>query len=194
MDFVFGIRTARLRENLGITENLRTDDSLTTFHVNDQFSTTNDFTGFEIGYLMGWQHRRWSLDLQTRLAIGGTRQQVDINGSTVRDPGIPRNGTGGLLALSSNIGHYQRDEFSVLPQLGATLGFALTRRLRLTVGYNFFYWSQVVRPGDQIDLEVNPGLLPFAPVPSMIPARPRFAYRNTDLWAQGLSLGADYRW
>ncbi len=196
MDVLLGLRFAGLREDLGITENLRTTDALpTTFYVNDQFSTTNDFTGVEIGYLWGWQKRRWSIDLETRLAIGGTRQEIDIDGRTVRDTGVgPEAGVGGLLALPSNIGHYQRDEFSVLPQLGATLGYALTQRLRLTVGYNFFYWSRVVRPGDQIDLELNPGLLPFSQAPSAIPARPRFAFRDTDLWANGLSVGADYRW
>jgi hypothetical protein len=28
------------------------------------------------------------------------------------------------------------------------------------------YWSNLVRPGDQIDQVVNPNLLPFAPLPS----------------------------
>ncbi|MFV2068419.1 MAG: BBP7 family outer membrane beta-barrel protein [Pirellulales bacterium] len=196
LDFLFGFRSSRLRENLGVSENLQTLDSLpTTFNVSDQFSTTNEFTGLEIGYLWGWQNRRWSVDLLSRLALGNTNQQVDIRGSTVRDLGAgPETGAGGLLALPSNIGSYTRDELSVMPELGATLGFALTRRLRLTVGYTFIYWSRVARPGDQIDLEVNPGLLPFAPVPSTIPARPQFVFRDTDIWAQGLNVGADYRW
>lgn len=196
MDFVFGLRLARLQENLGISENLQTTEVLpTTFQVNDQFSTTNEFTGAEIGYLWQWQKQRWSLDLQTKLALGNTQQQVDIHGSTVQDQGNgPQNAAGGLLALPSNIGSYERNEFSVIPQIGATLGFAVTRRLRLTAGYTFLYWSRVVRPGDQIDLEVNPGQLPFADVPSTIPARPQFVFLDTDIWAQGLNIGADYRW
>ncbi|WP_299009694.1 BBP7 family outer membrane beta-barrel protein, partial [uncultured Caulobacter sp.] len=77
----------------------------------------------------------------------------------------PETRSGGLLAQDSNIGNYERNELSVLPQLGVTLGYKLTERLKLTGGYTFVYWSNVVRPGDQIDPEVNPGNLPFANPP-----------------------------
>ena len=196
IDFLFGLRSTRLDENLNISEDLQTTDIVpTTFQVSDRFSTTNEFTGFELGYVWGWQNQRWSIDLLNRIAIGGTRQQVDIRGSTVQDTGAgPVTGPGGLLALPSNIGSYSRDELSVIPEFGATLGFALTKRLRLTAGYTFIYWSRVARPGDQIDLEVNPGSLPFATTPSTIPARPQFVFRDTDIWIQGLNFGADYTW
>jgi hypothetical protein len=196
IDFLFGIRSTRLSENLGVSENLQTLDALpTTFHVNDQFSTTNEFTGLEIGYLWGWQNKRWSVDLLSRLAIGGTHQQVDINGSTLRGVGegpIPENG--GLLALPSNIGSYTQDQFSVMPELGATLGFAVTRRLRLTVGYTFIYWSDVVRPGDQIDTVLDTRQIPRFDGTSTTAILPQFDFRETNIWVQGLNLGADYRW
>ncbi|MEO2048958.1 MAG: BBP7 family outer membrane beta-barrel protein [Pirellulales bacterium] len=196
IDFLFGLRSTRLDENLNISEDLQTTDTLpTTFQVSDRFSTTNEFTGFELGYVWGWQNQRWSIDLLNRVAIGGTHQQVDIRGSTVQNTGAgPVTGPGGLLALPSNIDSYTRDELSVIPEFGATLGFALTKRLRLTAGYTFIYWSRVARPGDQIDLEVNPGSLPFATTPSTIPARPQFVFRDTDIWIQGLNFGADYTW
>jgi hypothetical protein len=51
----------------------------------------------------------------------------------------------------------------------------------------------VVRAADQIDLNVNPNLLPPAVDP---PGQlsPTFAFHKTDFWAQGLSVGLDYRW
>ena len=52
----------------------------------------------------------------------------------------------------------------------------------------------VARPGEQIDLDVNPDLLPPREPPVSGPARPRFVYDGTDFWAQGLNVGLDYRW
>lgn len=201
-DIYLGFRWAQLDEGIAIQENLTviapSPGVGTTFQVNDAFATSNEFVGGELGFLWDWEHRRWSLELLSKLAIGSTRQRVSINGSTIRTlPGeVPEFGSGGLLALDSNIGRYERNELSVLPQLGATLGYKLTERLKLTGGYTFLYWSRVARPGDQIDLEVNPGNLPFAdpPDPDGLPARPQFTFRDTDFWAHGISAGLEYQW
>ena len=42
-----------------------------------------------------------------------------------------------------------------MPEIGFTLGYDLTSRLKATVGYTLLYWSNVARPGDQIDLNVD---------------------------------------
>lgn len=201
-DLYLGFRWAQLQEGLAIQENLTviapSPAAGTTFQVNDIFYTNNEFVGGELGFIWDWEHRRWSLELLSKLGIGATRQRVAINGYTVRtEPGsAPETGSGGLLALDSNIGEYERNELSVLPQLGVTLGYKLTERLKLVGGYSFIYWSNVLRPGEQIDLEVNPGNLPFAnpPDPDGIPARPQFTYRQNDFWAHGLSAGLEYQW
>ena len=54
-------------------------------------------------------------------------------------------------------------------------------------GYNFMYWSNVVRPGDQIDRNINPNLAPVfggtaGGVGAAAPAR---LNRETDFWAHG---------
>ena len=88
-----------------------------------------------------------------------------------------------------------RDVFSVLPQLGVTGGYMLTDRLKMTLGYTFMYWSRVVRPGDQIDLEVNPELIPSQSLTGDgLPARPQFVFRDTDMWVQGMNVGLEYQW
>lgn len=201
-DVYFGFRWAQLQEGLAIQENLEviapSVDVGTTFQVNDVFNTNNEFVGGELGFLWDWEYRRWSLEALSKLGVGTTRQRVSINGSTTRtEPGeLPETRSGGLLAQDSNIGDYERNELSVLPQLGVTLGYKLTERLKLTGGYTFVYWSNVVRPGEQIDLEVNPGNLPFANPPDAdgLPARPQFTYRQNDFWAHGLSAGLEYQW
>ncbi len=222
-DVLYGLRWVSLEESLQITEDLQeitgvagTNPTLEEQDLFDRFATENNFIGGEIGYETEWQYRRWSLNLLSKVAIGNTRQRVNIYGETVLDNGAPL--TGGLLTqrfehpgddlipgndddfVVGNIGNFERDEFSMVPEIGLTMGYNLTQRLKLTAGYTLIYWSNVVRPGDQIDLDVNANLIPRdnggAPDLATIVPRdhPRFEFRQTDLWAQFLSFGAEYRW
>ena len=126
------------------------------------------------------------------VAMGSTHQEVSINGSTTIAPAAPVRG--GLLALPSNIGNYSRDKFTVVPQIGLNVGRQLNNNLRAYVGYNFIYWSSVVRPGDQIDPVINTTQLPDknGPNPLVGPARPAFTFHDTSFWAQGISFGLAY--
>jgi len=202
IDFLAGYRYARLNEGLRILEELDETGFFAPpqqFEVRDSFLTQNDFNGGEVGVRGEWTTGRWSLDLLGKLALGSVRQRVAINGSTdltiVGMPPEPTE-TGGLLALSTNIGNYEQNRFAVIPELGATLGVQLTQRLRGTVGYSFVYWSNVVRPGDQIDLDLNQTFIPRfgGGIAGSGFQRPEFDFRETDYWAQGLNVGLDYRW
>jgi hypothetical protein len=86
-----------------------------------------------------------------------------------------------------------RDTFTVVPELGLNIGYQLTNHIRAFVGYNFLYWSSVVRPGDQIDPRVNTNLIP-PPISTAGPAVPAFAFHGSDFWAQGITLGVEFRW
>ena len=51
------------------------------------------------------------------------------------------------------------------------------------------------RPRDeQIDLAVNPNLIPGAPNAGVGPARPAFLGRQTNTWIQGITLGLTVSW
>ncbi|MFO0912129.1 MAG: BBP7 family outer membrane beta-barrel protein [Pirellulales bacterium] len=196
-DVLLGYRYVYLDESLGIREQLNTLQTSTNpagfFDVQDRFDTTNTFNGGEIA--LAWEGYRgpWSMDVLTRLALGNNQRDVTINGSTTRTvQGITQTNPGGLLALPSNIGTYTNDDFSLIPELDLNLGYALTPRLRLIVGYTLLYWTNVVRPGDQIDVEVNPNLIP--PASNVGPRNPAFVLHDTNLWVQGLNLGFDFHW
>ena len=91
------------------------------------------------------------------------------------------------------MGTHDSQQFSVMPEIGFTLGYDLTPRLKATAGYTLLYWSNVARPGDQIDLNVDSGQLPSGtPQPGPF-SRPEFTLHTSDFWAQGLNLGLDYR-
>jgi Putative beta barrel porin-7 (BBP7) len=72
------------------------------------------------------------------------------------------------------------------------LGYGLTPKVRFTVGYDLIYWSRAVRPGGQIDTSINlTQLLP--PAQQTGAPGPLFAFRESDLWIQGLSVGGELR-
>lgn len=197
LDFLLGYRFLRLDDRVGVIENLISRDTANpgAFLLRDGFDTRNEFNGGEFGWMWHVQRCRWSLDLLSKIALGVTRSRVNIAGSTATtQAGVTTVAPGGLLAQRTNIGTYRRDDFAVVPELGATLGYQVTPRLRALVGYSFIYWSRVARAGDQIDREVNPNLLPPEAVPLVGPLRPAFAYHYTDLWVQGVNFGIDYRW
>ena len=98
---------------------------------------------------------------------------------------------GGLLALASNSGTHDSGQLSVVPELGCTLAFDLASQVRATVGYNLLYWNAVARPGDQIDLNLDPRQFPPSAVTGA--TRPQFVLHTSDYWAQGLNLGLEVR-
>lgn len=213
IDFLMGFRWYQLEERLQVFEDLEVNVTDPTFilppdfppngtrsTVTDQFTTENNFTGGEIGFDWGIERNRWSLGLLSKLAIGNNRQEVTISGATTLtpvqgDPPPPQ--VGGLLAQVSNIGHYERDSFSVIPELDINLGYKLTQNLKMRVGYTFLYWTDVVRPGDQIDREINGTLVPrFGEAPNAVipPFRPQFVLNETNVWIQGINIGGEYSW
>ena len=78
-------------------------------------------------------------------------------------------------------------------KLGFNLGYQFTNHIRGFVGYNFLFWSNVVRPAEQIDTVVNPLLIPPA-AGRVGPNRPQFNFNGADFWVQGINFGVDFRW
>src|SRR5262245_59256062 len=109
----------------------------------------------------------------------------------------PTTGRGGLYALVSNIGRFERNDFAYVSEFGVKLGFELNDHWRIYAGYNILYLSNVVRAGDQIDRVVN---FNMAPEPGNLnpgivqPARPAVLFRQSDFWAQGGQFGLEYHW
>ena len=52
----------------------------------------------------------------------------------------------------------------------------------------------VVRPGEQVDLGVNPGLIPPANAAAGSPSRPAFLGVTSGVWAQTLSFGMEVKY
>ncbi|HXG10886.1 MAG TPA: BBP7 family outer membrane beta-barrel protein [Gemmataceae bacterium] len=167
------------------------------FFVFDNFDTRNQFYGGQLGAETELRRGRWFVNFRGKVALGGTHQTIDIlGGQVVAAPdGTRQRFRGGLLALPSNIGHFNRDHFAVVPEVGVNLGYHFTDSLRAYVGYTFLYWSDVLRPGDQIDRVLDINQIPnFIRGPAVAQVRPVVPFRSTDFWAQGLNFGLEFRY
>jgi hypothetical protein len=194
MDFLVGWRYAQLDESLRVDQFSEWTATLlagTKKSLFDQFDADNQFNGAELGVVYQEHLGRWSLEMLMKLGLGNTHSRVVIDGMTTT---TARNGNtttavGGLLAQQTNIGTYEQNQFAVIPEVGVTLGYDLTCRLRATFGYTFLYWSRVARSADQLDL--NASQLP--PDPPSGTRQPAFAFSMNDFWAQGMNFGLEYR-
>jgi hypothetical protein len=203
LDFVVGPRYVRLDEGLHIEESLLGLAGAGPFEgshifVGDRFDTHNQFFGGQVGLDYQLVRGPLSLGLTAKVGLGDTHQVVKTAGEQVIvSPSSAVNvANGGLLALPSNSGRFVRDRFAVLPEATANLGWQVTDWCRLSVGYNFLYWSSVVRPGDQIDRVIDVSQVPNTGLnvaPTGLP-RPAPLVRATDFWAQGISLGVELRY
>jgi hypothetical protein len=203
LDLLAGFRYLELDEQLHVTESLLGLAGAGAFagsriQVSDRFDTRNQFYGPQAGLDYELTYGRWSLDVRGKLALGNTHQVVNIAGEQVivAPTGAITVANGGLLALATNSGHFTRDRFAVLPEVGLTLGCQVTDWCRLSVGYNFLYLSSVVRPGDQIDRVLDVTQIPNFPVAARPTGalRPAAPVRDTDFWAQGINLGVEFRY
>ena len=74
--------------------------------------------------------------------------------------GAPQLFPAGYLAGPTNNGKQSATRFAVIPEVNLNVGYQVTRRAALLIGWSFLYASNVARPGDQIDRNINPSQFP----------------------------------
>jgi hypothetical protein len=89
------------------------------------------------------------------------------------------------------VGTYDRDQFVVIPEVGANLGWHISECVDFNIGYTFVYYSSIARPGDAIDTTVN---TTQAGATLVGPARPDFTFSESGFITHGLNLGVTFRW
>jgi hypothetical protein len=200
VDVLLGYRSVRYDEGLLIQENVQPQGGTfaagTQILSHDIFTTRNVFNGGDFGLRAQVRYDAWTVDLLGKLAVGSTHRSADIGGSTTTTvPNqTPVTNTGGLLALSSNIGNHNKFDWTTVPEFGVTLGWQMSQTMRLQLGYSALWWDKVARPGDAIDLGVNPSLIPPSMRTAGSPNRPAFSDRRTELFVESLTLGLEIRY
>src|SRR5207245_2673950 len=139
------------------------------------------------------------VDMTGKIAAGVMNEFLSIEGRTrFVDAGVTNIVPAGLLALETNSGRTHHNEFAYIPEFNIKFGFQVTQHMSVFTGYNAIYVSKVERPGDQIDPNVNPTLLPISnqynPQFPFGPFRPARLNESSDFFAQGFQFGLSFRY
>jgi hypothetical protein len=198
----FGVRYLDLDEKLTITQdstgllqgligNSGQFFNDTNAHIVDFFRTRNQFWGGQIGAQNQWDWKHWFFRARGSIGVGYTHEEADVYGQTTLNfPNITSaTFNGGVLATGNNTGHFVHNEITVMPEGELTLGWHICSWLDFSVGYNFLYWSEVTRPKDIINREVNPVQLPTSVQGTTFNPVHTLAFHDSDFWAQGINLG-----
>ncbi len=189
-----GLRYADLSESLTIENNSTDIAAVSTTTMTCRFATENHFYGGQVGARANTAVGRYTLGLTAKLALGQTRETIDVGGVTrVSAPAATL--PGGFFALPTNTGHRTVSDFTAIPELNLRAGYQVTDGTRVFVGYDVLWWTQVARPGDQIDRNTNPTQSPVFGGGALIgPARPAFLTNTSSFHAQGLTAGVEFRY
>ncbi|HZR87536.1 MAG TPA: BBP7 family outer membrane beta-barrel protein [Bradyrhizobium sp.] len=194
-----GLRYLDLREHLSIVSAESLQATPTSYTGSDYFSTKNQFIGAQIGVKAEKQYGQFDGSAVAKVAVGDNYQTVSVSGTSLitgtgfgTPPGLT---PGGIFSQATNIGQQSRNNFAVVPEVQLQAGYRMQSGVRVFVGYNFLYVSNVVRPGDQIDTTLNftgnPAITPGSTLTGA--ARPAPMFNSSSLWAQGLTFGASYQ-
>ncbi len=192
LDALVGSRFLSLEENLNYYTSSSFGDGAFNTTTADSYGTQNRFYGGQIGARADYSAGLFFATATAKVALGDSREGIAIGGETTsvvtgEKPFVSQGGT--FTNPLSNIGRATQDKFAVVPELQLNLGVRLGDSLRAFVGYDFLYWSDVARPGNQVDTRFDttfaPGKIPSAPV------NPRV---SSDFWAQGINFGVEVRY
>jgi len=206
-----GIRYLDLTESLEYNVNISTTPANAAgpglySNFSDRFATRDQFYGAQLGGRAEFRCGNFFLNLTGKAAVGPMHEVVTVNGSNTNNVAVFGSVSTlpvGLYAQSTNIGRLSQDHFAVVPEFQSQLGYNW-RFLRVFCGYNCLYASDVVRPGNQIDHQINPANLPPGLVPGLVPLslptsisqpyHPAILLNTSSFWAQGITAGLEIRY
>ena len=222
-EWLWGLRWFQLEESLKFSVNTtivpNSSDPYNSSHFIDRFQTSNNFVASQVGLKGQFNLGRWRLEGVVKGALGTSIEKVKIRGSSKTITGTvwfitsgSGNETlsGGIFAQPSNIGVRRKTPFAYAVEARVNNVLEITKNWSIDIGYTFFWISKVLRPGNQIDRNINStrtaladdsrattgtgsGPIPFGN-PSSAPASegktaPKALFEQSSFWAQGLNIG-----
>jgi hypothetical protein len=164
--------------------------------VSDTFQTRNHFYGQILGLRGSYIFGALSLDLTARVAIGYSHEVQNIWGAFVSHsfPSPTDTGPEGVFAQPANEGRRAGNRFSMIPEAQLKARYAVTPWMSVSVGYDFLYYSNVLRPTDQIDRNLPKGQTFLQAAPAISTTSPAQLFQTTDFFAHGLNFGLEFRY
>ncbi|MFL5330223.1 MAG: BBP7 family outer membrane beta-barrel protein [Gemmataceae bacterium] len=198
VDAIVGFDYLDLRETLVVGDRTFSPAAVgTNVTTLDSFASHNQFYGADLGLRGNVKRGRVEFIPTFKVALGVTHE---VSENVGRTDFVTTGGTftspAGFLVVGSNSGQQVRDRFAAVPELNLKLAYRLCEHVNVFAAYDILYWSDVVRPGDQVDRVINPLQVPAltggnpTPVAALPgPVRPSNDAIRGDFFAQGVSLG-----
>lgn len=163
----------------------------------NNISTRNTFYGAQAGASWDWRvFDRLSFQGWGKIGVGAMVESFSITSTTTTTSGALGTTTvpGGILPVTGFLDQ-GRTRYAVIPEFNLTLAYRLCDRVKATLGYNFLYMSSVLRPGDQIAFNNSSTQINIAGTQnSVATVQPAFSIKDTDFWAQGLTVGLAFQY
>ncbi len=166
--------------------------------LTDDFSVHNGIFAGQVGVQGKWTSKWVYCSFLAKVGLSGAEQKSEISG-TFSDP-LPTLYTsygvgtsGGIFAQPSNSGRHIQNKFIVVPERIVRLGFNPTSQCSISVGYDILFFSNVLRPGQQIDQSINEtqaGASGGGKTPTLTGvSEPALLMKNSCYWTQGINAG-----
>lgn len=163
----------------------------------DHFRAENHFYGGQFGAKIEYACGCLFADVQAMLAVGTMHQKSAIKGKLLTNDfnglGPVEPFKGGYFTMPSNIKTRKTECFAIIPELCVHIGYRVSERLKLQIGYTFLCATNVLRPGKEIDNQINPtqsAALSNTPNPILIgEAKPKSSMKSVNFYAHGLNAG-----
>lgn len=200
LDLIAGFRYLDLNESLVMSSYRSDSDAGFQRSGTDSFTTRNQFYGGQIGGRAEYASGPFSASILATVALGANMQNISIDGSSFRTgpfAATPGGVSGFTFTQPSNIGQFSNTNFSAVPTVQIRTSYRLTQRIFASAGYEFTYWTDVVRPGNQIDNTIN--LSQSSAGPNGVGAlsgasRPAVPFSTSDFWVHGILLALEFRY
>ena len=163
----------------------------------DHFAVHNRFYGAQVGLSSEVQYGAFFLDAAGKVGLGVAEQDAQVAGGTVlrSAAGATTAFDGGVLAPLGAAADATSGRFAAAVEGSVHAGYTFTPHLRLRVGWEFLYLSQVGSPAGLIgavDSRQVPQLTGSAP--SGAAARPALRPQEGGYWTDGLTCGVEFRY
>jgi hypothetical protein len=162
----------------------------------ESFGVRNGFDGGQVGLSSEVKYGPFYLSATAVVGLGNVHESARIMGGTTLTTDDGANTyPGGVLAQQSNSGIHERDRFAFLCEGRLDVGWMPAKWLRVFVGYDFLFVSDVARTGsliDGVDSRVVPQLHPTGMATGAV--YPAFRWGDTGFWVQGLQTGVEFRY
>ena len=192
-----GFRHVNLSEGFGLVtdiEGITGPYTGQTGVAHDSFKTGNQFYGATFGVRGGVHLGRWFAEVTAQIAPGVSHETVDVSGGYTSVNFTPQtSGPEGVFAQPANEGRRTSNRFAFTTDTELKIGYEISQNVRLTLAYEHLYYSNVVRPTDQIDRNIPKGQTFLQAAPTISTTSPAKLFNTTDFYAQGLNIGVEVR-